>query len=327
MPSTHDIDTPLLLRLYGIGTTIRFADEQVQGAIEAGQFDSPLHYSVLGQELISASLANALGSQDHLVSTYRNLGDAVARGAPLVEVFGELMGRSVGASKGKGGPMHMCFPAQGLTATTGIVGAGVPIAVGLGLSNAMRGGKHVSVVTFGDGATSTGAFHEGANLAAAWGLPVLFVCINNGYAMHTRVSEYTCVPTLAAKATAYGIGSRTVDGYDVAKVHGAIRDAVATVRATSRPSFLEVVVVRRTPHGVGSDGSYMDPSVIAQAQRRDPLRYVRNELIDSRGVSRIALDDTESRIRETVRSAFEAARESPPPPPEELHRDVFAEGV
>src|SRR5690606_12429060 len=158
-------------------------------------------YPVRGMEAVCAALRAVLEPRDRLVSTYRNLGDVVAKGVPLKSIVAELYGRVDGVSKGKGGPMHLQDDEVGMTATTRVVGSGLPIAAGLGIAAQLDGDGKVVTVTFGDGATSIGAYHEGMNMAALWQLPVLFICQNNRGAEHTPLAAYTAAPELAQAMT------------------------------------------------------------------------------------------------------------------------------
>ena len=178
------------LRIWRRMATIRAADEHLGRGLGAGELRFA-YYGIRGQEAIPSVLCERLDPGDRLVTTYRNLHDAIAKGVPLEELFGEYLGRRTGTSGGKGGPMHLSDPAHGLMATSGVVGGGVPIAVGLGLAASLTGSGRVAVASFGDGAMNIGAVHESLNLAAVWDLPVVFCCQRNGWGEHTRYEETT----------------------------------------------------------------------------------------------------------------------------------------
>ncbi|MDH5256102.1 MAG: thiamine pyrophosphate-dependent dehydrogenase E1 component subunit alpha, partial [Gammaproteobacteria bacterium] len=183
-------DRDLVAGIYTTMARIAEADKAIQRSLSAGELQFQ-YYPAGGQEAIPAAIAPLLTREDSMVITYRCIHDIVAKGTPMREIMAEMYGRAAGTSKGKGGPMHLSDPNSGLMATTGIVGAGLPIANGLALAAQLRGTGRITVVTFGDGATSTGAFHEALNLAAVWKLPVVFVCQNNQYAEYTAIPEYT----------------------------------------------------------------------------------------------------------------------------------------
>ncbi|MGH7750304.1 MAG: thiamine pyrophosphate-dependent enzyme, partial [Candidatus Dormibacteria bacterium] len=186
--SEHHDSGPDLRAIYETMATITVAEAETVGAVKAGRLNAAV-YPVRGLEGVCAVLGDRLEPTDYLVSTYRNLGDAVAKGVDLSRIVGESYGRTIGTSKDKGGPMHLVDVRSGLMATSGIVGGGVPIAVGLALAAQLDDEGQVCATTFGDGATSIGAFHEAMNLAAVWRLPIVFVCQNNQWGEHTALAE------------------------------------------------------------------------------------------------------------------------------------------
>lgn len=165
-------------RIYALMVLMKAADDRLSKGIGTGEFMC-VYWPSRGQEAIAAAMGVTLREDDQLVTTYRGLHDLIGKGVPLEEIYGEMMGRTVGASRGKGGTMHIAKPEKGVMLSTGIVGAGPPVAVGLAMAAKRKGLDRVTVVSFGDGATNTGSFHEAANMAALWDLPVVFVCQNN----------------------------------------------------------------------------------------------------------------------------------------------------
>jgi TPP-dependent pyruvate/acetoin dehydrogenase alpha subunit len=250
--------------------------------------------------------------------------DCIAKGIPLDELMAEMCGRISGTSKGKGGPMHLSDPRSGLMVTTGVVGGGVPIAGGLALASKMRGTDQVTVVNFGDGATSIGAIHEAANLAALWALPVIFVCQHNQYGEHTRFGDYTATPSLAARFGAYGMQATTVDGNSVPDMYQVAGEAVARARAGDGPTFLECQTFRLSGHSFGASTVYMDSAEVAEAEANEPVQRYRTYLIDERGVEPSVLDGIEKEVETAVDDAVLGALASEPPGAEELLVDVFS---
>ena len=171
-------------RIYALMVLMKAADDRLSKGIGTGEFMC-VYWPSRGQEAIAAAMGVTLRDDDQLVTTYRGLHDLIGKGVPLEEIYGEMMGRTVGASRGKGGTMHIAKPETGVMLSTGIVGAGPPVGVGLAMAAKRKGLDRVTVVSFGDGATNTGSFHEAANMAALWDLPVVFVCQNNLYAEMT----------------------------------------------------------------------------------------------------------------------------------------------
>src|SRR5262249_5526690 len=192
----------------------------------------------------------------------------------------EAYGRIGGTSKGKGGPMHLADVDAGLMATTGIVGSGLPIAVGLGLANVLDGNGAVTVTTFGDGATSSGATHGAMNLASLWHLPVIFVCQNNQWGEHTALRDYAAEPDLARRATAYAMPGEAVDGFSPIESRAAMLRAVARARSGAGPTFLEFRTYRYTPHSAVADAPYVPTDELARALERDPTPTFRQWLLD-----------------------------------------------
>ena len=197
---------------------IRACDDRVRRGLSGGEF-ACTYWPATGQEAIAAALGVVLRTDDQLVTTYRGLHDQMAKGVPLGPLVAEILTRRTGVNRGKGGAMHIAHPPSGLVLSTGIVGSGVPIAVGVALAAQMRGSDQVTVASFGDGATGTGSFHEAVNLAALWGLPVVFLCQNNRYAEMTPTAEAQPVASVADRAAGYGIPGEPVDGNDPDAVH------------------------------------------------------------------------------------------------------------
>jgi acetoin:2,6-dichlorophenolindophenol oxidoreductase subunit alpha len=281
-------------------------------------------YPVRGQEAIPAAISAHLRRDDYMVTTYRGMHDCIAKGVPLGELMAEMCGKVTGTSKGKGGPMHLSDPRSGLMVTTGVVGGGLPIADGLALAAKLRGTDQVTVVNFGDGATSIGATHEACNLAALWDLPVLFVCQHNQYGEHTRFNEYTRTERLADRFRGYGMAAVTVDGNSVPDMYAASGEAVRRARSGGGPTFLECLTFRLGAHAFGTATEYIDPEELARAEAAEPVARYRGWLVDERGIAEDVLGRVEEEATRRVDDAVAAALASQPPGPEELMTDVFS---
>jgi TPP-dependent pyruvate/acetoin dehydrogenase alpha subunit len=264
--------------IYRTMARIVATDKRIQQALSAGDLQFQ-YYPCGGQEAIPAAIATLLGPDDKAVITYRCIHDIVAKGAPIREIMAEIYGRETGTSKGKGGPMHLSDPNSGLMVTTGIVGAGAPIAAGVALGEKLKGGGHVVTCSFGDGAANIGAVHEALNLAALWKLPVVFVCQNNLYAEYTSFAESTASPSLAGRAEGYGMAGERVDGTDPFAIHEAAARAIARARAGEGPTLLECVAYRLQGHSFGSDEGHMDAEALARARAAAPIITYRTRLI------------------------------------------------
>jgi len=316
-------DKEALAAMYQLMLTTTAADDRAREETKAGRLQAAF-YPVRGLEAVCAALGGALRGDDQLVSTYRNLGDALAKGTPLRSIIAELYGRVDGTSKGKGGAMHLHDTSVGFMTTTGIVGSGLPIAAGLALGAQLDGDDRVVVVTFGDGATSIGAFHEAMNIAALWDLPLLFLCQNNQWGEHTPIAEYAGSTDLAARAASYGMKAGRIDGFDPIGTWRTLLDAVAMARAGQGPIFIEAMTYRLTGHTGTADFSYVPADELVTAQLRDPAPTFKAWLRDNEVFSESELSTIELRVEDVVNDAFEFAQASPFPDPAALYTDVYA---
>jgi TPP-dependent pyruvate/acetoin dehydrogenase alpha subunit len=311
------------LGIFRTMTTIRTTENRIIRGLNSGELTMTF-YTVRGQEAIPAALGAHLRREDYMVTTYRGIHDCIAKGVPLDELLAEMCGKFTGTSKGKGGPMHLSDPHSGLMVTTGVVGGGLPIAVGLALSSQLRGDGRVTVVNFGDGATSIGATHEAVNLAALWQLPIVFICQNNGYGEHTKFADYTRSPSLAARFAAYGLSARAVDGNSIPAMSEAAAAAVTQARTGGGPTFLECMTYRLGGHSFGSTTEYMPADELARAEADEPIGRNRRWLIGERHISEDTLAAMEAEVEAEVEAALEFAKRSDPPPADELLTDVFS---
>lgn len=323
-PPAAALDAESLTRMYTLMLTTAMADQKSVAEAKAGRLQAAF-YPVRGMEAVCAALGEVLKPRDRLVSTYRNLGDALAKGASLRSIMAELYGRRAGLSRGKGGPMHLQDPAIGFTATTGIVGSGLPIAVGLAMAAQLDDNRTATVVTFGDGATSIGAFHEAMNFAGLWRLPLVFVCQNNQWGEHTPLASYAANTDLAGRAAAYSIPARKVDGFDPMAAREALHQAVETARSGQGPTFLEFIHYRLTGHTGTADFSYVPEEELTAAMARDPTPTFRAWLLDNGHLSEQQLRAVEQHAQEVVDDAFAYAAGCELPGASEVFTDVFAD--
>lgn len=241
-----DITVPtreILVDIYRRATLIKQNDERFRSIIKSGKL-AMVYYSPRGQEIIPSAISVGLTDADYIVTIYRGVHDMLAKGIPLKLLWAEFAGRSTGACKGKGGPMHVTHPATGIMVTTGVVGASLPIANGLALAAQLRNEKRVAIAYFGDGAANIGAFHEALNMASVWKLPVIFVCQNNKYGEHTKLANSTSVPNIAVRAIAYGMPGVTVDGNDPLAMYAVAKEAIERARSGGGPTLIEANTFR-----------------------------------------------------------------------------------
>nr|WP_310525169.1 dehydrogenase E1 component subunit alpha/beta [Polymorphobacter sp.] len=323
--NTHTLDTETAVTVYRTMARIAATDKRIQQGLAAGDLQFQ-YYPCGGQEAIPATIAAHLRPDDQSVITYRCIHDIVAKGTPLTEIMAEMYGRVTGTSKGKGGPMHLSDPNSGLMATTGIVGAGAPIATGLALAAQMQGSDRVTLCSFGDGAANIGAVHEALNLAGLWKLPLVFVCQNNLYAEYTDFANSTAAPDIASRAAGYGIAGEKVDGTDPHALYEAAGRAVARARSGEGPTLLECVAHRLQGHSYGSDEGHMDAGLLATARAEAPLITFRARLLRD-GVTAARLDAIDAAALAEVDAAQAFAQSSPHPGDDELYRDVFADAA
>lgn len=322
-PEPATISATEMLDLYRMMTLIGAVDERIRAEVRSGTLQAAT-YPVRGLEAACAALSEAMRPEDQLVSTYRSIGDALAKRSSLTRILAEVFGRASGVSKGKGGTMHLHDQEAGFVTSTGIVGSGLPIAVGLGLAAQLDGDGRAVIVTFGDGATSIGAFHESLNMAALWKLPVVFVCQNNQWAEYTPLVEHAGSTDLAARAASYGMTALRADGFDPLQATEALRSATGHARAGQGPVFVEVETYRLASHSGVGDNSYVPQEELDTALARDPIPTFRTHLIETGAASEQGLERLEATVEAEVTQAFREAMKGPFPDPRERYVDVFA---
>ena len=309
-------------RMYELMTLILTCDERIRRGLSAGEF-AFTYWPATGQEAVAAALGTVLENDDQLVSTYRGLHDQVAKGVPLGPLVAEILTRRTGVNAGKGGAMHISHPPSGLVLSTGIVGSGLPIAVGVGLAAPVRGSRQVTVASFGDGATGTGSFHEAVNLAALWNIPIVFVCQNNRYAEMTPTAEAQPVTSVADRAAGYGIPGEQVDGNDPDAVHRSLAAAVARARSGGGPTLLECMTYRLWGHYFGDPMRYIPKEELEAARQAEPVGRYRARLIADGVLDDAGADDIDRSAGDEVESAFAAALAAALPDPGDAFVDVY----
>jgi 2-oxoisovalerate dehydrogenase E1 component len=305
-----------LLELHRRMLVIRGFEQRVAALYRDGEVPGFVHLSI-GQEASAVGACWPLAPDDVITSTHRGHGHCLAKGLEPLPMFAELMARDAGTNRGRGGSMHIADPALGIFGANGIVAAGVPIAVGAATAAQLRGDGGVAVAFFGDGAVAQGAFHEAANLAAVWRLPVVLFCENNGYAEFSAAADQHAAP-LAQRAAGYGLDHVAVDGNDVVAVAEAMAGVVAGIRAGGGPVVVEAATYRWHGHYEGDPERYRTPEERREWEARDPL--VRHaERLRAAGVGDDALGALEASVSARLDAAVDAARRLPGPPVTTLH--------
>ena len=315
------LDTAHVLDLYRQMLRIRLFEEEAAVLYRDGKIPGFVHLSV-GQEAVPVGACASLRPDDVITSTHRGHGHVLAKGLDMTGAFAELFGMEQGSCHGRGGSMHIADPTLGIFGANGIVGAGVPIAVGAATAAELRGDGKVAVAFFGEGAMSTGAFHEAATLASAWHLPMVLLCENNQFFEFTPTSDHQGL-AIERRAHAYDVAFRRVDGNDVEDVAATMRQVVEGVRRGSGPAFVEAVTFRVRGHYEGDAQRYRDAEFDQAWLDRDPIKRTAAALI-ARGVAESHLATIEAAVRQEVAAAVAAASSGRRPTPDTLFEYVGA---
>ena len=310
--------------LYHQMVLIRRIEERGAELYQAGKIGGFMHLYI-GQEAVSTGLVAAREPRDRVITAYRDHGVALNCGISANEVMAELLGKTTGISKGRGGSMHMADTSKNMWGGHAIVGGHLPIASGLAVGDQYAGNDNVTICMFGDGATNIGYFHEALNLAKTWGLRVLWVCENNQYGMGTAVERASAVSEIRQKAEGYGMKNSRVDGMDVMKVYDAAKEAIEYVRKNSEPYLLEAVTYRYRGHSMGDPERYRKPEEVKKWEESDPIGIFRKQLLEKKTATAKALDEIETSVDEEVAKAVEFAEASPEPALEDLFADVYVD--
>jgi pyruvate dehydrogenase E1 component alpha subunit len=305
--------------------TIRRFEERASDDFHAGHIYGVVH-CYIGEEAIAVGVCAALNRDDQIISTHRGHGHCIAKGADLDRMMAELYGREAGYCKGKGGSMHIADFGIGMLGANGIVAGGIPIVTGAGLAAQLEGKGRVAVSFFGDGASNAGPFHESLNIAAAWKLPMLYVCENNLWSAETAAASTLALPDVAARAAGYGIPGVIVDGNDVLAVHEAAVAAVARARAGEGPTLIECKSYRWRKHTERHEqGDRRPPDEIEAWKAKDPIKRMVEYLKSQQG--QLTDEEFQAMDREIlarIEKSVVFAKASPFPVPEKALEDVFA---
>ena len=304
--------------------TIRRFEERASADYLAGKIYGVVH-CYIGEEAVAVGVCSALLPSDRIVSTHRGHGHCIAKGADLDRMMAELYGRATGYCKGKGGSMHIADFAIGMLGANGIVAGGISIITGAGLAAQMEGNGGVAVSFFGDGASNAGPFHECLNIAAAWRLPVVYVCENNLWAAQTPATATLALSDVAARAQGYGIPGTAVDGNDVFAVHQAASRAVERARAGEGPSLIECKTYRQRAHTERrGQPDPRDAADIEAWKGKDPIALLARRLEAQGGLAADGFKKLDSEVMERIAAAVAFAERSPFPEPSKATEDMFA---
>ncbi|MCE2490128.1 MAG: thiamine pyrophosphate-dependent dehydrogenase E1 component subunit alpha [Anaerolineae bacterium] len=323
-----DVQPAVALDIYRRVLNIRRFEEEVGRLFTAGELPGVVHLYI-GEEAVAAGVCAALRDDDYVTSTHRGHGHVLAKGGDLNRTMAEIFGKETGYCRGKGGSQHIADFSIGMLGACGIVGGGMPIATGAGLSIKLRKTDQVSVAFFGDGAANEGSFHESLNLASAMTLPVIFVCENNQYGEFTPARDTMNIEDIAVRAGGYGMPGHIVDGTDALEVHAVVNQAVTRARNGEGPTLIEAKTHRRGGHAEGEEAflagqTYRLPEEEEMARLRDPLLILHERILHEGVADAHALENIEQETTRRVADAVTFARESPWPAEESVLEDTWA---
>jgi pyruvate dehydrogenase E1 component alpha subunit len=313
-----------LIGLYRTMCTIRHFEYTADRLYAAGKVHGTMHLSA-GQEAVAVGTSLAVKPDDYLINHHRGHGHFIAKAADINLMMAEFLGKDTGYNRGRGGSMHIAdFQSNNLGAN-GIVGGGIPQAVGVGLALQMQKRSEICVCIFGDGASNEGVFHEAMNMAALWKLPILYICENNKYGMSMDVGRSVAKLPIAQRADAYGIPWACVDGNEVVEVYKGMKDAVEYIRAGKGPYFVEAITYRYFGHSKSDRNLYRSKEEIEDwKQNRDPIMRFKNHLIRAEVLSEGQLQEIDQQAEQAILKAVEFAEASPDPDVSTLMEFVYA---
>jgi len=304
-------------------STIRSFEKKVEEKFLAGEIPGFVHLYI-GEEAVATGVISNLSREDLIQSTHRGHGHTIAKGADLKRMMAEIFGKKEGCCKGKGGSMHIADLGVGMLGANGVVGGGFNIATGAALAIKMQGKDNVSVVFFGDGASNRGTFHEAANMAAVWDLPVLFVCENNQYASTTPYRTTTSVDDIADRAAGYGMPGVIVDGNDVFAVYEAAKELIERARSGEGPAILECKTYRIKGHFVGDPEMYRTKEEVQKVlEETDPIPRFEARVLKAKAMTKKELETIRTRVEKELAEALEFARTSPEPEVSALYEGLY----
>jgi TPP-dependent pyruvate/acetoin dehydrogenase alpha subunit len=309
--------TMLVIRHFEYAAGRLFSKGLIKGAI----------HPYVGEEAVATGAFLALRKGDLITSTHRGHGHCLALGGDPARVMGEILGRETGYCRGRGGSMHIASAGLGMLGANGIVGEGMPIAVGAALAKQYRREDGVVLAIFGDGASNQGLFHESVNMAAIWRLPVIFLCENNRYAVSTSISHSTRVKDIAVRAGGYGVPGMVVDGMDVLSVYGVTRKAVERARGGKGPTLIEAKTYRFEGHYFGEPQVYRTRSEVEKWRKKDPILLYKRWLLEEGILAPEEIERMDAEVKYEIGQAVEKALSAPFPSGEDYDRCVYAEEV
>ncbi len=302
---------------------IRYFEEKAEELYVRGLVHGTMHLSI-GQEAGSVGSIAALRKEDLIIHHHRGHGHTIAKGANLTTMMAEFLGKEAGYCRGRGGSMHIADIPGGNLGATGVVGAGIPTAVGIALALQMHRSEQVLLSFFGDGASNEGEFHESLNMASTWKLPVVFICDNNQYGMSMHLSKVMNIKNVSDRATSYGIPGKTVDGNDVLAIYAAVKAAVEHARAGKGPSLIDCLSYRWRGHSKSDRNLYRTQKEIEEWKHKCPIQRFKGILAENAVMSSEEIEALDQAAKAAIDRAAEEAQTLPEPSPENMEDEVYA---
>jgi pyruvate dehydrogenase E1 component alpha subunit len=316
-------DRETLVELLHQMVLIRRFEEKCAESYSLGKIGGFCHLYI-GQEAVGVGAISALRQDDYVLTSYREHGQAIAKGISPDAVMAELYGKAGGCSHGKGGSMHLFDKRVNFLGGHAIVGGQIPLATGVAFASKYQETDRVTLCFFGEAAVNQGAFHESLNMAQLWKLPCIYICENNMYGMGTSLERAMSLQNVAQKACAYEIASEFVDGMDVLKMRQATQRAVKRAREESLPTLLEARTYRYMGHSMSDPGNYRTRAEIEKYQERDPIKLFLSDLKAQGVIGDSDVAQIEAEVKEVVEQSLRFAEESPLPDESELFTNIYA---
>lgn len=320
---TPELSPQRLRELLATMYRIRAFEEKVDELFMRGEVHGTTHLSI-GEEATATGALAALRDDDYITSTHRGHGHCIAKGADLNLMTAELLGKETGYCRGRGGSMHIADVKTGNLGANGVVGGGIPIATGVGLSLKLQKSDRICLCFFGDGAANEGTFHEAINMAAIWDLPVVFLCENNQYGMSMSTKRSMKNETIAQRAQGYGIPGERVDGNDLLAVYDTVYRAAQHARSGQGPVLIESYTYRYKGHSKSDQNRYRTRDEIREWQQRDPIQRFISVLTERGAINQQEIKQAEADAYQAIEDAYQFALRSPDPDPEMLLEGVYA---
>ncbi|MDD3839833.1 MAG: thiamine pyrophosphate-dependent dehydrogenase E1 component subunit alpha [Clostridia bacterium] len=317
-----DIPKGKLEEIYYKMLLTRLFEKKLEYFFSAGMLHGTTHLYI-GEEATAIGVCCALDKDDQITSTHRGHGHCIGKGADVKLMMAEMFGKQTGYCKGKGGSMHIADLEIGNLGGNGIVGGGIPIAVGAALTTQYKELDRVVVCFFGDGATNQGSFHESLNLASIWKLPVIFICENNLYGMSIPIENHMNIKDIAQRAKSYGIPGKIVDGNNVFEVYNTVLEAKSYVKQNG-PILIESKTYRISGHSKSDANVYRTKEEIEQWKKKDPIKFMKKKLLEQKIFTQEQLETIEKQAAQEIEVSVEFANNSPYPPLDAITDDVYA---